>query len=139
MYSNTKPAAIIKFEGNPGHKTKKQIAEREKALKVSLSVPVCPKGLATTALWEWKRIVPLLREAGVLSKMDKAALAVYCVAYSDWLTAVRTATPSKPNINEKYKTAMIMHKFLSEFGLSPVARMRIHETGKDKETKNDFD
>src|SRR4051794_24068102 len=36
---------------------------------------------------EWDRIVPELEATRVLSRVDAAALAIYCVIYSRWLKA----------------------------------------------------
>jgi phage terminase small subunit len=47
----------------------------------------CPEQLGPVARQEWDRIVGELTALGVLSSVDRAALAVYCNAYAQWLDA----------------------------------------------------
>ncbi len=100
--------------------------------------PTCPDHLSVAAKSEWKRIVPQLEDMGLLTKIDRTELALYCQAYARWKKAEAV-------INEKgelYKTqsgnvitspmlwvankAMEQcHKFLTEFGMTPASRGRI--------------
>lgn len=50
-------------------------------------IPLPPEFLDTEALKEWKRVAPLLFEAGLLSSLDKACLAGYCQSWSRFLAA----------------------------------------------------
>lgn len=50
-------------------------------------IPDPPKFLDAEALKEWKRVAPLLFEAGLLSSLDKACLAGYCQSWSRFLSA----------------------------------------------------
>jgi P27 family predicted phage terminase small subunit len=94
----------------------------------------------------------LLIEIGVLSKIDMAALAAYCAAYSRWYIAEKNLTEDNfiamtkqgntiqnPYIGISNKAAMVMHKFLVEFGLTPVSRMRIQSAPQDKEADSILD
>lgn len=49
--------------------------------------PSCPSGLPREGKAEWRRIVPQLLEAGLLSVANRAALAAYCQAWADWQEA----------------------------------------------------
>ena len=49
--------------------------------------PICPQWLSPDAKAEWKRIVPLLDDMGILSKTDQTMLAQYCTLYSDFKSA----------------------------------------------------
>ena len=49
--------------------------------------PVCPRHLDGIARAEWRKMVALLSELGVLSKTDGSALAIYCSAHSQWRRA----------------------------------------------------
>jgi P27 family predicted phage terminase small subunit len=49
--------------------------------------PKPPAHLDKVARAEWRRMVPILEKLGVLTQAEGGALAVYCVAYSRWVTA----------------------------------------------------
>lgn len=120
-------------------------------------IPPVPPELSDTAKVEWGRISQDLMNLGLLSRIDRAALAAYCEAWSDWLDAtekvnrlgkviktgekvtekrgvdgVVTTERSGGNFVEnpyfsiKKRCAELMHKFLTEFGMTPAARSRIH-------------
>lgn len=61
-------------------------AAREKAGEVQFPAgkPTCPSFLSREAKAEWKRQVGVLEEVGVLSAVDRAALAQWCEAWSEW-------------------------------------------------------
>lgn len=46
-----------------------------------IEVPDAPRHLSATAKKEWKRITPLLVEEGLIAKMDRSILALYCQAW----------------------------------------------------------
>lgn len=48
-----------------------------------VKAPPKPKDLVGPAAAEWRRIVPLLLELGLLTELDRAALALYCIAWGD--------------------------------------------------------
>ncbi|WP_428939684.1 phage terminase small subunit P27 family [Fontivita pretiosa] len=103
------------------------------------AAPTCPAHLKGEARREWKRIVPELRKLGLLTRIDRAALAAYCQAWGRWVeaeaklqeTGVVIRTKQGNVIHNPYlgvaNTAMkLIHKFLTEFGLTPVSRTRVH-------------
>jgi P27 family predicted phage terminase small subunit len=74
----------------------------------------------------------------ILTELDRAALAGYCQAYGRWVeaekklreTPVLIKLPSghvqqNPWLTIANKQLELMHKYLTEFGLSPVARSRV--------------
>jgi len=68
---------VRELEGNPGRR----------ALPPRLDLRVgttCPRWLPTGAKQEWRRVYPGLAAAGLITPLDRAALAAYCVAYDDW-------------------------------------------------------
>lgn len=71
-----KPAALKLLEGNPG-KRSLNLAE---GVNPRVEIPSAPKHLGIEARKEWKRITPLLDELGLISGLDRAALALYCQA-----------------------------------------------------------
>jgi P27 family predicted phage terminase small subunit len=44
-----------------------------------------PRTLEAEARKEWRRVVPLLEDAGLLTKADHAALVRYCEAWAEWV------------------------------------------------------
>ncbi|MGO4154352.1 phage terminase small subunit P27 family [Cupriavidus sp. YAF13] len=46
-----------------------------------VEVPDMPKHLSREARKEWKRITPLLVEEGLIARMDRSLLALYCQAW----------------------------------------------------------
>src|SRR5271155_6186955 len=75
--SNRKPTALKKFLGNPG---KRKLNDKEPA--APKGVPEMPRFLTIEARAEWKRIVPILCNMGLLTVADGKALAAYCSAYA---------------------------------------------------------
>jgi P27 family predicted phage terminase small subunit len=128
------PTAIKRLRGNPG---KGPLNEREPV--VASAIPVCPAHLDDEAKHEWRRITRELKRAGLVTRLDRAALAAYCQAWSRWIDAeqkIRTAgavvlSPKKyPMLNPYLVVAnramAQMRQFLTEFGMTPSARSRVH-------------
>lgn len=59
--------------------------KREENGQFRAAPPVMPDGLSEEAKREWRRIVPPLREMGVLSTIDRAVLVRYCTVWADWV------------------------------------------------------
>jgi P27 family predicted phage terminase small subunit len=129
-----KPTAIKELEGNPG---KRPLNRREP--RPMNAIPTCPSHLSPTAKAEWKRIAGHLHILRIISQLDRAALAAYCQAYGRWAeaekklkeTAPLIKTPSgyvqqNPWLQVANKQLEIMHKYLSEFGMTPASRSRVN-------------
>lgn len=137
-----KPRALNELEGNPG---KRPVNENEPMPNTSR--PSCPRHLNTLARKEWHRMAPFLEQLGLLTQIDRAALAAYCQAYGRWIEAEKKlkdlSLMSADKMAYLYKTTngnLIisplltianksmdqMHKFLIEFGMTPAARTRIN-------------
>ena len=71
-----KPTSLRVIEGNPG---KRPLNTREP--KPVRGAPTCPAHLSPTAKAEWKRLIGQLVELGMISLLDRAALAAYCQTY----------------------------------------------------------
>ncbi|MDR0215627.1 MAG: phage terminase small subunit P27 family [Comamonas sp.] len=69
-----KPAALNALQGNPGKRTP-NVGD---GVNPVIEIPSAPKHLGKEAAKEWKRITPLLEELGLISGLDRAALALYC-------------------------------------------------------------
>lgn len=104
-------------------------------------VPLAPNHLSILAIAEWDRVTGELYSLGLLSQIDRASLAAYCQAYGRWVQAEKelneqglTITTSNGNViqNPLVGTANrameLMHKFLTEFGMSPSSRARVSAT-----------
>lgn len=71
-----KPTALKLLEGNPG----KRALNLSDGVNPRVEIPSPPRHLGQEARKEWKRITPLLEELGLISGLDRAALALYCQA-----------------------------------------------------------
>lgn len=71
-----KPAALKLLEGNAG----KRSLDLTAGVNPRIEIPSVPKHLGAEARKEWKRITPLLEELGLISGLDRTALALYCQA-----------------------------------------------------------
>lgn len=103
------------------------------------ALPRCPAHLSAVARKEWRRLATPLHEAGILTLADRAALAAYCQAYARWVEAEEKLgegpallkTPSgyvqqSPWLTVANKQMELMGRYMSELGLTPVARTRVH-------------
>ncbi|QFT96058.1 Phage terminase, small subunit [Roseovarius sp. THAF8] len=102
------------------------------------ALPRCPSHLNDVARKEWRRLATPLHEAGILTLADRAALAAYCQAYARWVQAEEKLgegpallkTPSgyvqqSPWLTVANKQMELMGRYMSELGLTPVARTRV--------------
>jgi P27 family predicted phage terminase small subunit len=134
-----KPTALKKLMGNPG---KRKLNEKEPV--VPKGIPEMPRFLNTEGRAEWRRIVPILLDMGVLTVADGKALAAYCSAYAQLAkaeaaiekyglicaTAVDPDTgvvelKINPAVRIKSDAMRHLKSFLIEFGLTPAARSRL--------------
>ena len=127
------PTRLKLIKGNPG---RRPLNKREPDPKVD--VPDCPKHLSPLAAEEWLRITAELYRMGLLTQLDRAALAAYCQAWGRWVEAetmiekhglvVRSPngtlmqTPMLAIANRAMKQ---MREFLTEFGMTPSSRSRV--------------
>jgi len=101
-------------------------------------VPDCPPHLSDLAREEWDRIVGTLHEMGVVSTIDRAALAAYCQSYARWAeaeeklkeTPVMLKTPSgyvqqSPWLSVANKQLELMGRYMAELGITPASRSRV--------------
>ena len=71
-----KPDVLKALAGNPG----KRALNLAEGVNPVHQIPSPPKHLGAEARKEWKRITPELFELGLLTGLDRAALALYCQA-----------------------------------------------------------
>jgi P27 family predicted phage terminase small subunit len=138
------PLALVKLRGNPG----KRALPRQDVQPAPLGHP--PEELRGRALDEWKRITPELRRLGLLSKLDRAALAAYCQAWADLAWAMDTlaregrvienpsgAIVAHPAVQVKNAAVAQIRSLSGEFGLSPAARASLEILDVAGEGKRD--
>lgn len=106
--------------------------------KPEVKLPTCPKWLPGEAKAEWKRLGPRLERLGLISELDRATFAAYCLAWAkakkaqeslqrteDYTQA--TTGGESPSAWLKIQDAALaqLKSFGAEFGLSPSSRTRI--------------
>jgi P27 family predicted phage terminase small subunit len=126
-------------------------ADLGEGINPPVEAPPMPRELLGPARAEWKRLAPLLIELGLLTKLDRAALAMYCSAWGD-LVRLRAqlnaemkaaAAEGKPETDAMWRTLpsgiarpSVLVKLLADaeqrcdralghFGLSPAQRSRV--------------
>jgi len=128
-----KPTRIKALTGNPGKRPLNQAEPRPEPV-----APDCPPELGGPAQREWARLVDELTKLGLLTNLDRAALAAYCGAYAMWAEATEqinkfgtmvkspTGYPvQSPYVSIANRQAEIMMRIASEFGFTPASRSRI--------------
>ena len=79
------PANVHLLRGNA---SKKPLASLlDDVVRPDVEIPECPDYLEGEALAEWGRITPYLQQLGLISQIDRAALAAYCDTWVEYLTA----------------------------------------------------
>lgn len=128
-----KPTRAKALAGNPGKRTLNHNVPQPDQV-----IPRCPSHLSAEAKREWHRLVKVLHKAGLLTKVDRGALALYCQAWGRWVEAERSLqTVGLVVLSAKgglYQNPMLaiankamdqMHRLGAEFGMNPSARMRL--------------
>ena len=136
-----KPTAIRRAQGNPG----------KRAWNHAEPIPPegqadCPDHLSDVAREEWHRIAQSLHDMGVVTQLDRAALAAYCQAYGRWVeaeealkrTPAMLKTPSgyvqqSPWLSVANKQLELMGRFMAELGITPASRSRVAAWDKVKD------
>jgi len=139
------PTKLKILHGNPG---KRALNKNEPDPEVKIPDP--PGFLCDEALDEWNRVAPELERLELLSEIDMAMLASYCQAYKRWYDAeVKLKETGDSYINDNgvvvvnplvyvaIKASVQMHKFASEFGMSPSSRSKV--TVKASRNKNEYE
>lgn len=80
--SRKKPTVIRMIEGNKG---KRPLPKNE--AKVAPALPTPPDFLCDEGRAEWDRVAGQLFKVGLLTDLDRAALACYCTAYARYVKA----------------------------------------------------
>jgi P27 family predicted phage terminase small subunit len=131
------------LEGNPG---KRALNKREP--KVESKIPACPNHLKGAARTEWNTLTKELHALGLISNVDRAALAICCTAWADYVKASnKLVKQGEVIISEKggmYQNPWVaikkrsmdqVIKFYAEFGMTPSSRSRVKVDAPDEEDK----
>lgn len=141
-----KPTAQKKIEGT--HRPDR--APRNEP-KPEVKAPSCPTWLDVEAKREWRRVVPYLVRLGLVSIVDRAALAAYCQNFARWYRAEKlikelglTMSTDKGYVMQRPEVGIAnsamkqMLKFMTEFGMTPSARSSIEiDMPAESATKKD--
>ena len=122
--------------------------------KVQAAMPTAPGHLSEPAMKEWNRVCAEMYGAGILSNLDRGALAAYCQAYGRWVEAeealarmaardtvtrglmIKTQSGNaiqNPLVGSANKAMADMVRYAAEFGMTPSARTRIAALDRDEE------
>ena len=128
-----KPTALKRLQGNPGCRPLNANEPQPE-----MDSGYCPRHLSRMARAEWRRVVPELREIGLLTVVDRAALEAYCECYADWRRAkdvlakegMTFTTPNgyvqqRPEVAIASNALKMMKAFMTEFGMTPSSRSKV--------------
>lgn len=73
------PSNVHRLHNNPSKKPAHLLMD---TLQPEIEIPGCPPHLFQEAKKEWKRITPELKRYGLVSKLDRSALALYCQSWA---------------------------------------------------------
>ena len=130
------PSAVLELRGS------RALERRGAEPKPPRTMPTCPTFLSGAAKEEWRRLAPKLHKMGLLTGLDRGALAIICQAWGAYTEAtelvardgavIETATgrrvkhPAVSIINQATQT---MLRFGAGFGLTPGDRARLSIPG----------
>lgn len=149
MPNPPKSAEVRRREGNRGHRA---IPENPKAAE---GWPTMPPGMPPVARAAWRRYGKVLAEMHVLTVADGLGLELIARAYADWREAEKAVQAHgmtyttrneagaemvrpRPEVAMRANAWARLNSALSQFGLSPVARARIHLKPEKKGNLRDF-
>lgn len=127
------PTALKRLKGNPGKRALNDSEPRPAA-----TMPRCPSHLQGEARAEWKRVAKTLHQSGLLTQVDRTALAIYCQAWARWVKAeaqvarhgevVKSAAGNvmqNPYLSIANRAMKQMREMARELGMTPSARSQI--------------
>ena len=133
------PKNVHILKGNPSNLPRSALFDD--CIRPRTEIPDPPDHLLPEALDEWNRISVELHSLGLISQIDRAALAVYCQAYGRWVMSENKlaelgengmveTTPSGYKqqgtwLQISNRAVEQMKSFLTEFGMTPSARSRV--------------
>jgi P27 family predicted phage terminase small subunit len=134
-----KPNHLKLITGNPGRRPLN--ANEPRPVR---ALPMPPDELNLDAKREWLRVADELYKVGLLTGLDRGALAAYCQAYGRWIMAERALNAMavggsnglliralngqpayNPLVGIANKAMADMVRYSLEFGMTPSSRSRI--------------
>jgi len=140
---------VIKLlRGNPGRRT----LDLSDGVNPEVAVPDIPRHLSPEARKEWRRITKELADVGLVSRLDRAALAIYCQTWSRMVLAEQALNAKRQQAVEndqdeaeavfiqvtptgfQRESALLRivgklqqdcDRYLASFGMSPSSRSRV--------------
>ena len=146
------PTVLKLIRGNPGKRPINKAEPKPKPVRR----PRPPIELNADALKEWHRVAGELQKLGILTKLDLAALAAHCVAFSRFKSAnealrvmaakdpvfegmlIKTKQGNwiqNPLLGIARRAAADMVQFAVEFGMTPSSRSRVKVSPRNKHNK----
>lgn len=138
------PANVHRLRGNPSKKPAGALLDE---LQPDVEIPNCPRHLWPAAKTEWRRLARELERYGLISKLDRGALAICCQEWAriEWAEAKIAEANAKDESGEAgmieraqsgyrqqsvyltilRKSQLVYERYLQHFGLSPAARSRV--------------
>lgn len=109
--------------------------------------PSCPAWLSREAKAEWRRQVKELARMGVLARVDRGQLAVYCEAWGEFVEVCEQLRQTgrllkakksdvvytNPLISIRNRAVERLIRLADRFGFSPAARARVQSEGQQTE------
>jgi P27 family predicted phage terminase small subunit len=150
MPTPAKSARLQLVQGNTAKKNTDELkrrAEQEEKLKMSAKHVIPPSWLDKTAQKEFRRLAELLLSVELINDADVNHLALYCDAYSEYLSCKREIKAKgkwwdgKPNpfYLRKKDAAAQMRSLAADLGLSPSARAKLAiNLSNEDEEEDDF-
>lgn len=146
-----KPNILKLISGNPGKRPIDLAGEPQP----EVAIPDAPKHLCKEGVKEWKRVTAELVQLGLITRLDRAALSLYCQAWGHMVMLelslaadiqkeiargkdigdALTFTTDKGYEGQRVKVQMInnlreqVNRYLASFGLSPSSRGRVRASG----------
>lgn len=139
-----KPTALKMAQGNPG---KRALNREEPAPRLLGAHELQPSEALEEPLARkaWEQLAPELQRLGLLTVIDRHALAEYCLAYAERMAAQRDIDElgrilvhekedgtsyhyPNPAVKQRDNAIRRMKDWGARFGLSPADRARIHVT-----------
>ena len=142
----TKPTQLKVLSGTA---RKHRINAHEPQPEVARPAP--PDHLTPAAITEWERVIEETVSLGIMTNLDRGALAAYCQAYGRWVAAetalarmaekdaitegliLRTKAGNaiqNPLVGSANKAMADVVRYAAEFGLTPSARSRVSGAGQ---------
>ena len=153
---NPKPAHLRVIDGGAGHRPDPGKAEPH---ALAAEAPHCPAPVKQhrDAHAMWKRMVPELVRAGLITKVFEGPLAGYCMAYGRWIQAERALRKLKgpagallirspkgylmqsPYLAIANRALEQVRAFAADLGLSPTAIARATRSTQGELFGDEFD